>query len=64
MNELKELKKQLRNAIADYMYSEGCSCCQGNDHEEHKKRLAKLLNVPMYSDKSGYNFDKFKTPNP
>lgn len=59
---LAEFKKQLRQAVADYMRSEGCSCCQDIDaHREHKKRLAKLLNVPMYSDKSGYDFSKFVT---
>lgn len=55
----KETKK-IRKAIANYMRSEGCSCCQDVDaHKEHTKILAKLLNVPMYKDKSGYNFHKF-----
>lgn len=62
MTELAKFKKELRQAVADYMKSEGCSCCQDIDaHKEHTKRLAKLLNVPMYSDKSGYNFSKFKS---
>lgn len=51
----------LRQAVADYMQSEGCSCCRGSNHAEHKAVLAKLLNVPKYSDRSGYDFDKFST---
>lgn len=51
----------IRRAIADYMYSEGCGCCQGELHDEHEREIGKLLNVPMYRDKSGYNFSKFKS---
>jgi len=53
---------EIRRAVADYMESEGCSCCRGSDHPEHAKRLAKLLRVPKYSDGSGYNFGKFASP--
>lgn len=57
-----ELIKELREAIANYMYSEGCTCCQAVDsHREHKKKLAELLNVPMYEDGSGYDFFKFRS---
>ena len=60
--EIMELRKNLRNAIADYMRSEGCSCCQNVDaHKEHKERLAKLLGVKKYSDGSGYDFSKYET---
>ena len=53
---------EIRQAIADYMYSEGCSCCRDVDvHKEHTARIAKLLNVPMYKDKSGYDFSKFES---
>lgn len=56
-------RKEIRTAVADYMQSEGCSCCQDRDaHEQHKARLAKLLKVPTYDDGSGYNFSKFRTP--
>lgn len=41
---------ELRRAVADYMYSEGCDCCRGDDHEDHAAVIAKLLGVPMYSD--------------
>lgn len=59
---MKDFKKQIRNALADYMASEGCSCCENT--EEHKKaetRLAKLLRIPKYSDGSGYDFGKYET---
>ena len=56
---LEELK-ELRQAVADYMQSEGCSCCRNlEEHDKHKARLAKLLKVPLYSDKSGFNFNRF-----
>lgn len=47
---------EIRKAIANYMRSEGCGCCKGSDHEEHEETIAKLLNVPMYKDGSGYDF--------
>lgn len=54
----------VRVSVADYMYSEGCSCCRNDDkHTEAKARLAGLLDVPMYKDKSGFNFQKFRTKN-
>jgi hypothetical protein len=54
--------KEIRQAVADYMYSEGCSCCRDKDaHEINAARLAKLLKVPMYDDKSGYDFSKFRS---
>ena len=57
-----KLIEELRKAVADYMQSEGCSCCESVDeHREHRKKLAELLNVPMYEDGSGYDFSKFKT---
>jgi len=54
--------KIIRRAVADYMVSEGCSCCENTEaHRKHAEALAKLLKVPMYKDKSGYNFYKFQT---
>jgi len=55
------LLKEIRQAIADYMDSEGCSCCQGDDHAKHERRLAELLDVPLYDDKSGYDFTRFRS---
>lgn len=44
-----KLLSKLRTAVADYMCSEGCSCCRDIDaHKKHTKRLAKLLKVPKY----------------
>lgn len=52
----------IRSAVADYMHSEGCGCCQDREsHKLHEERLANLLNVPKYSDGSGYDFSKFRT---
>lgn len=57
-----ELRKQLRAALADYMYSEGCSCCQDIEaHKKHEDVLGKLLNVPKYKDGSGYDFSKYRS---
>ncbi|MBX4188235.1 MAG: hypothetical protein KW793_03835 [Candidatus Doudnabacteria bacterium] len=58
----KALRDILRQAVADYMESEGCSCCQNTiEHKQHTERLAKLLKVPKYADGSGYDFNKFKS---
>ncbi len=52
----------IRQAVADYMRSEGCSCCEIiDDHEEHKQKLAELLKVPPYDDLSGFDFGKFES---
>jgi hypothetical protein len=54
--------EKIRTAIANYMESEGCSCCQDTDaHEANTKRLANLLGVPLYEDGSGYDFTPFRT---
>jgi len=58
----RQLRKELRAAIADYMVSEGCGCCQDRDaHEKHAERIAKLLNVKKYDDGSGYDFFKYRS---
>ena len=58
----KEEKTRLREAVANYMKSEGCSCCEDHEaHREHARILAGLLDVPMYDDGSGYDFYKFAT---
>ena len=55
-------RRILRRAVADYMRSEGCSCCQDIDgHNKHKEALAKLLHVKKYSDGSGYDFGRYRT---
>lgn len=61
MDEAAKLRKALRTAVADYMRSEGCSCCQGDSHEDDLERIAKLLNVPKYPDGSGYDFSRYRS---
>ncbi len=54
--------EKIRTAIADYMTSEGCSCCRNIDeHDKNKRILAEMLNVEMYNDKSGYDFYKYNS---
>ncbi|MGD9697523.1 hypothetical protein [Acinetobacter sp.] len=48
--------KQIRAAVADYIVSEGCSCCEADCHNEDAEVLAKLLKVKKYKDGSGYDF--------
>lgn len=51
------LLAEIRRAVADYIKSEGCSCCQDRDaHKEASERLGKLLKVKKYSDGSGRDF--------
>ncbi len=58
----KEELIKLRAAIADYMYTEGCSCCQNTEgHRQAEEVLAKILIVPKHKDGSGYDFYKFRT---
>lgn len=55
----------LRTALADYMWSEGCECCQDSGaHNAARDRLAKLLNVKKYKDGSGWNFQRYRTVTP
>ena len=57
-----EEKARLREAVANYMRSEGCGCCEDCEaHIEHARILAGLLDVPMYNDGSGYDFYRFAT---
>ncbi len=49
--------KEIRQALADYMQSEGCGCCENTEeHTKSKAQLAKLLKVPKYSDGYGYGY--------
>ena len=57
-----KMKTTIRQAVADYMRSEGCGCCQHRDaHKEAERILAGLLDVPMYGDGSGYDFGQFSS---
>lgn len=63
MSRRTDVRDAIRTAVADYMYSEGCSCCRNSEaHERHRNRLAKLLDVPSHiEDKSFYDFTQFST---
>jgi hypothetical protein len=52
---------EVRKAVADYIGSEGCSCCRGADHDEHHAVLGKLLRVRKFGDGSGHNFFAYRT---
>jgi hypothetical protein len=55
-----EFRRRVRAALANYMHSEGCSCCQNVEgHKEDEEVLAKLLKVKKYSDGSGYDFRRY-----
>lgn len=51
---------EIRQAFADYVVSEGCTCCQDmRAHTAATARLAVLLNVEPYPDGSGFQFRKY-----
>lgn len=55
-------RNALRQAVADYIRSEGCSCCRDmGAHDKNAARIAELLDVPPYPDGSGHDFHKFAT---
>lgn len=54
--------EKIRQAFADYVASEGCSCCQDREgHKEAAAKLAKLLDIEPFEDGSGHNFYKYQT---
>jgi hypothetical protein len=55
-------RAEIRKLVADYMRSEGCSCCRDTEaHEKHAEALAKVLKVRKYDDGSGYDFARYRT---
>jgi hypothetical protein len=54
-------RKAVRNAVANYMRSEGCGCC-GNreDHDKHREILGRLLRAAKYKDGSGHDFRRYE----
>lgn len=57
---LSKYRDEVRQAFADYVASEGCSCCRNTEaHEESFDTIAMLLNIPRYKDGSGWNVYKF-----
>lgn len=62
IEQMQHIVHEIREAVADYMQTEGCACCRDIDgHKANARKLAKLLDVPMYSDGSGYNFAQFRS---
>jgi len=66
LDDVREFKKKVREAVANYMSSEGCSCCQDYDrHKIHKQVLGELLDVEPQQfdneDEPYYNFYKYKS---
>lgn len=59
-----QMLDDLRQAVADYMGSEGCGCCGNYDaHQTHHERLGQLLLVPKrkgYRDFAKYRSDAAK----
>ena len=49
-------KHELRKLIAKVIITEGCSCCQGEDHRVLKDELARVLDIPPYEDNGGYDW--------
>ena len=59
---IQQFRRAMRQAIADYMFTEGCSCCRDIEgHQQNTATIARLLRVPQYSDGSGYNFRPYRT---
>jgi methionine aminopeptidase len=58
-------RAEIRRLVADYMRSEGCSCCRDSEaHDIHTVALAKALGVRKYGDGSGYDFARHRSPQP
>jgi len=54
------LLSEIRRAVAEYLYSEGCGCCSADNHSENGERLAVLLGVKKYEDGSGYDWESVR----
>lgn len=52
----------VRQAVADYIATEGCSCCQDVDgHKAAMERLGKLIRMKKYSDGSGFDYGLYRS---
>lgn len=57
-----KLIAEIRTALADYIATEGCSCCRDNEgHDKAMDRLGKLLRMRKYKDGSGYDHSLYRT---
>ena len=54
------LLSEIRQAVAAYMWSEGCGCCRSDNHDKNGERLAVLLGVKKYEDGSGYDWESVR----
>lgn len=55
-------RAEMRRLVADYMSSEGCSCCRDIPaHDKHTAALGKALGVRKYRDGSGYDFSPHRS---
>lgn len=54
--------EEVRQAVADLIGASGCSCCR-DDRNWYlaEQRLAKMLHVKEYADKSGYDFNRYSS---
>ena len=60
---IKEIMEEMRRNFADYVKTEGCSCCQDVDgHKKAEKNLAKILKPDAYEDGSGFDWHKYAKP--
>ena len=56
----KKERDEIRNALADYMFAEGCSCCRDYEGwEVARARLGDLLGVP--AEEGWHDFSQFRT---
>ena len=52
----------IRQAVADYIATEGCSCCRDIDgHKDAMERLGKMIRMKKYSDGSGYDYSLYRS---
>ena len=56
---LERERAEVRFAVAQFIRSEGCSCCESSDHEEHENMLARLVGAARYDDDSGWDWSPF-----
>lgn len=54
------LLDNIRCALAEYMRSEGCSCCRDIEgHDWAANELGNLLDIPKYPDNSGFDYSQY-----
>ena len=47
-----------RLLFAKYLKTEGCGCCEAEEHYDIRNELAALLGMPRYADDSGVDYGK------